>query len=304
VSLFHPWKTRQAWHRWGRQQSERIERSFYPHSLVTPDAFTTARLLGVAFMAFCLVCAIVKWSWTQRIIALLLASSGVLWLMVLTEHARYHEYSAVTFAGLPLVAVAAVFVYLPRWSGAPLLLPALVLFHLANIDVCDLKESRASRASWMADDYQAIADRLPAGASVYYELGHRKATPRQRYAHGFFLSEQHIARKIEYADFAISRSSRFGNQKLTPGNSRVFLFGIDEEMRKTVAKREAARARHRRAARRRARQRKRGAKGRRSRARRSSDKAPPSPAKTPASGKGPRIQISGGGQDLPPRLLP
>lgn len=223
-SLRHPIKTKNYWRMWSVGQRQRIKRSFLPYSVISSGDLGQNYGYFQLLFVFCLAIAAFKWNWSQRMLALMIATSGILWMLFLPSHATPHNYTAVNYVGIPLIAFAGVMFFMPRWSGAIFLIATSTIFIYANHEINELKAERAQQWDWQAPDFQAIADLVPRGKTIYYDRGVKRIVPRAQYSHGFFLTDRHIGTELDISDYAISKNRRYGSKNLTPKNKKIFLF--------------------------------------------------------------------------------
>ena len=104
-------------------------------------------------------------------------------------------------------------------AGAALAL----LLHTSLLYNAD-KQLAAQRFNPITDEFERIADALPAGVPVHYREGFRGLTGQAPYKVGFYLPDHAVASQEADARFAITRHREGPGTLLTGANQRVFLY--------------------------------------------------------------------------------
>ena len=170
-------------------------------------------LVGVVFW---------RQSTEKRIIFLLLAFSGLVWLFPMRNLAAFHDYTSMYFIGIPLIFFASLLVLfkLPKGVAYGLAVVALVVFLAAIFNLKTWHETLAGDTSKYTFDFVQIVDKIDGtGNDVYLA----KAIPNGPYAARFYLSNQYLAPE-DLANYVITTDRNYGPDNLTPNNRVYFLF--------------------------------------------------------------------------------
>jgi hypothetical protein len=171
-----------------------------------------------------------RWDRERRIVALLLAVPGVVWMILMRNMSAPHDYTSMYYLGVPLLFYASVASLLQvarrpvlAWG---LLAGALLLFFTANRNTQALHRrlERGSEVNVSLSQYtwdmMEIRKAIPAdGATVALTRGF----PNAPYGFGFYLPE-HSLGSMDVAEFVISTDADPLEENLTPDNRRLFLF--------------------------------------------------------------------------------
>lgn len=172
----------------------------------------------------------------MRIPWIVLALSGIAWLLPMRNLAAFHDYTSMFLYGLNLVFWAALLTWIPWRGHLVCLIAAASLFAAAvatrNAEVAALSQSSARETA----DFTAIAASLPEGAHYLARPGIERLVVGVPYAPGFYLpgrwavNERTGKRPHPLADqptYAIGRDPDGDGTSLTPDNEYVFLFRRD-----------------------------------------------------------------------------
>jgi hypothetical protein len=170
------------------------------------------------------VIGILVWRQTleKRIIYLLLAFSGFLWLIPLKNLAAFHDYTSMYHIGIPLVFFLSVFMILRSSKGISyfLLVVSLMIFVTNIIQVRDWHAALASDENAYVYDFDRIREKIDGTGN---KVNLAEAIPYGPFAPGYYLSGQYLSSRNS-ADYVISRDKNKLPENLTPENEVIFLF--------------------------------------------------------------------------------
>ena len=158
----------------------------------------------------------------RRMVVLVLAISGVVWLMAMRNLSAFHDYTAMYYLGLPLAFYVAVTsrLRLPRGAWIAIAIAGLAIFTSRDLMIQGLHEKLGQPYNAYTHDFMRIAAALPGpGQTIDLQDG----IPFAPYAFGFYLPDDLLA-PPSIADYVISRNPRRLPTNLTPDNEHLFLF--------------------------------------------------------------------------------
>jgi hypothetical protein len=158
----------------------------------------------------------------KRIIFILLAFAGFIWMTLMRNLAAFHDYTTMYFIGVPLAFFASLAILLKPSKDAAyyLALMGLVIFLSGLVQVRDLHESIAGNANDYTHDFMRIEEAIGGkGNNVYLEV----KIPYSTNAEEFYLSDQYLA-PLSISDYVITENTGYPGVNLTPGNRVVYLF--------------------------------------------------------------------------------
>ena len=158
----------------------------------------------------------------RRLILLLMALSGPVWLIGMRNLSAFHDYTAMYYLGIPLAFYTALVARL-RWPGAvwlALALLSLAVFTYRNDQIQALHDRIGHPFDSYTHDFMRIAEALP-GPHPLIDL--EDGVPFAPYALGFYLPDAFQAPE-SLADDVISKDKHWSADNLTPANSHLFLF--------------------------------------------------------------------------------
>ena len=217
-----------SWKRFLQDQLDRLIRWSVPlrrpGSEIGPNLVILAGALTVIGLQFR------RWDRGRRVVALLLAVPGVVWMILMRNMSAPHDYTSMYYLGVPLLFYASALSLLQVARrpviGWGLMAGALLLFFTANRNTQTLHRRlergsdvnvSLSQYTW---DMMEIRKALPSdGATVALT----RAFPNAPYGFGFYLPE-HLIGSIDDAEFVISTDADPLAENLTPDNRRLFLF--------------------------------------------------------------------------------
>jgi hypothetical protein len=157
-----------------------------------------------------------------RMVLLILAGSGVVWLLAMRNLSAFHDYTAMYYLGIPLAFYTAVAsrLRLPRLAWIAVVLLSLAVFTRRDLEIQDLHTRLGQPFNTYTHDFMRIAAALPGpGQSIELEDG----VPYAPYAFGFYLPEDFLA-SGPTTPYVISRRRGRLPALLTPDNARLFLY--------------------------------------------------------------------------------
>lgn len=216
---------------WGgflTDQMDRLVRWSVP--LRRPGGETPGNVLLLASALGVIAVQGARWDPERRLVVVLLAASGFVWMIGMRNMSGPHEYTTMYYIGLPLAFYAALFSLLkipsrPAVAWA-LLLGALGFFFVANQRTQELHlelELRSDGLVRLSDytwDMMRIREQL-SGEGLHIHMV--QGIPNAPYAMGFYLQEQYLSSLVD-ADYVIAWDSHLLPGNLTPENERLFLF--------------------------------------------------------------------------------
>lgn len=162
--------------------------------------------------------------WPLALAALL---SGPLWLFGMRNLSAFHPYTAVYFFPIVLLFFASLVRLLPARAGVAAAVVACALLVVSNGARDRLLMRDAGAARLETQDMERIARVLEPGDAIATD---RQLFPGAPFALGFYLPDQDLL--VEgTADLVLSRQTRLRGENLTPRNSRLFLYRMDEPWR-------------------------------------------------------------------------
>jgi hypothetical protein len=160
----------------------------------------------------------------KRMILLIMALSGFVWLFPMRNMAAPHEYTTMYYIGLSLVFYLSLFSFLKPANEAAsyLLVFSAIIFVAGLVNVRDvhLAQAREDKVDQYTSDFTRIRELIEEdGMYIYWDEGVQYAP----YAPGFYLPDQFIS-PLAQADYVLSRDRNFLANNLTPENFKMFLF--------------------------------------------------------------------------------
>ena len=158
----------------------------------------------------------------RRIVVLVLAVSGVVWLMAMRNLSAFHDYTAMYYLGVPLAFLTAVTsrLRLPRGVWIAVVVGVMAVFTSRDLMIQDLHVRLGEPYNAYTHDFMRIADALP-GPGQTIDLEDK--VPYAPYAFGFYLPDD-LQAPASIADYVISRDPDLLPTNLTPENEHLFLF--------------------------------------------------------------------------------
>lgn len=173
----------------------------------------------------------------QRVVFVLMALSGWLWLIPMKNLAIPHEYTSLYQLGFLLAAIAGLLRLLPVLGQRIALGISVYVFVAGIVGSNDTHVQRSQEARQVTADFEAIASYLLHGDNVHvakpYDLVVDNApdiVPGAPYAVAYYLSGQYLVPK-ELASYIVSRDSQRARETscleaLTPTNVLVYLYRV------------------------------------------------------------------------------
>jgi hypothetical protein len=158
----------------------------------------------------------------RRMVLVILAGSGVVWLFAMRNLSAFHDYTAMYYLGIPLAFYSAVAsrLRLPRLAWIAVALLSLAVFTRRDLEIQDLHTRLGQPYNTFTHDFMRMAAALPGpGQSIELEDG----IPYAPYAFGFYLPDDFQASGPTTTYLISRRRGRLPNL-LTPDNERLFLF--------------------------------------------------------------------------------
>lgn len=158
----------------------------------------------------------------RRMVLIVLTASGVVWLIAMRNLSAFHDYTAMYYIGIPLAFYTAVAssIRLPRSAWVAVAVAWLAVFTVRDVEIQDLHTRLGQPYNAYTHDFMRIAAALP-GPNQAIDL--EDGIPFAPYALGFYLPNDFQATGSA-ASFVISRNPRRLPTRLTPDNTRLFLF--------------------------------------------------------------------------------
>jgi hypothetical protein len=161
---------------------------------------------------------------------LLMALSGLLWVIVLKRLIIFHDYTAEFLLGFYMVFWFLATQWLWQlWSKKTLIGVALAVFVLSVGAKRYFDDQYLDLVTQDTQDMEQILAKTPAGSRVFVEGGYSNLIKNAPYAPCYYFSEQIIVDHPSRADFRITRQIRDGNFGLTPNNKGIFLHNASDE---------------------------------------------------------------------------
>lgn len=208
------------WPGYAQVQISRIIKWTLPVKWPNPDFWISLFLL--ALMIFIIVKAMRHQTAEKRIITILLAFSGFIWMTLMRNLAAFHDYTSMYFLGLSIAFYLSLLVLLrpSRYAVVFLALVGMVVYSSAIIQVRDLHEMVGGNASEYTYDFMRIEKALSTtGNNVYMA----SKVPYGINAADFYLSDQYLAAE-SISDYVISDIEGYLPDNLTPDNQYMFLY--------------------------------------------------------------------------------
>ena len=177
----------------------------------------------------------------RRVLLLLTAFSGVLWIIVMINHTWQHDFTTMYALGIALVFWLALLERV-RHSLAlyALLLPALALFLHNSLEVERRNSDHFRDTAVYTEDFSRILQRIGRGQAVHAAPNLQDGViNRGRYTLGFYLGDNILAEAAGHADYFVSAREMLAlpaalfddggagwrrYRTLTPENRVAFLF--------------------------------------------------------------------------------
>jgi hypothetical protein len=210
------------WPDYIRGEISRIVKWASPIKWAKPQFFVSLVLL----VGMCLIMGIVirRQPIEKRIVFILLALAGVVWMTLMRNLAAFHDYTTMYFIGITLVFFISVLVLLKPSKDAAyyLVLMGLVVYLSALSQVRDLHEFVGRNASEYTYDFMRIENALNSkGNNIYLASG----IPNGPNAAEFYMPDQYLA-PLALSEYAISDNLGYSPENLTPNNKFMYLFKI------------------------------------------------------------------------------
>jgi hypothetical protein len=158
----------------------------------------------------------------RRMVILVMAASGPIWLIAMRNLSAFHDYTAMYYLGIPLAfySVLVAHIRLPGAAWLALAFAAFGIFAYRNHQIQDLHNQLGHPYDGYTHDFMRIAEALPGPGS---RIDLRDEVPFAPYAMGFYLPDAFRA-PPDLADFVITRDKKGSSPTLTPDNTYLFLF--------------------------------------------------------------------------------
>jgi hypothetical protein len=206
--------------RFAESQVDRIIQWSFPVRQMPFGFSGNLLLLGIMFV----VIGIIIWRQTleRRMIYLILALSGFVWLIPLRNLAAFHDYTAMYYIGIPLVFFISIFTALnpSKLVSSLLLIAGLAVYTFTVVQVKDWHESNVGKADMYVHDLDRILDKIDGTGN---NINMAEVIPYGPFPPGFYFSEQYLSSK-NTADYIVSRDKNRLPNNLTPDNEVIFLF--------------------------------------------------------------------------------
>lgn len=172
----------------------------------------------------------------RRIPWIVLAVSGVAWLLPMRNLAAFHDYTSMFLYGLNLVFWAALSTWLPRRSHVFVLLVAGAFFVSSVVARNAEVAARSQVPARTTADFTAIAENLPDGARYLARPGIDLLVFGVSYAPGFYLPGRWAVNEwigkqrhplADQPSYVVGPDAGGQGTNLTPDNEYVFLFRRD-----------------------------------------------------------------------------
>ena len=162
----------------------------------------------------------------KRLILLLMALSGFVWLFPMRNLAAFHDYTAMYYIGVPLVLYMALLSPLKRLGKVTigLCVACIAFYAVVNSGVSQLHSSRQKASNAYTVDFNRIAQTIGEGKNVYIKDGYSRLVPGVAHALGFYLAGDYFTSSKNASDYVISTDKHYQSETLTPSNKKVFLF--------------------------------------------------------------------------------
>ncbi len=208
------------WPEYTRTEIDRIIKWAFPVHWADPGFVENLLILAMILLIIGIVTR--RLTTEKRVVFILLALSGFVWMIPMRNMAAFHDYTTMYFIGIPLAFFLSILVLLKpsRDAAYYLALIGLIVYMGSLSQVKDLHETIAGNANDYTYDYMRIDDAIGSkGNNIYLA----SKVPYGTNAPEFYLQGQYLA-PLSLADYVISDNKAFLPNNLTPENSVMFLF--------------------------------------------------------------------------------
>lgn len=208
------------WKEYAKTEVGRIIKWALPLKLPNPGFFVNSLVLVIMFFIIGIV--IRRQALERRIVFIILAVSGIVWMIPMRNMAAFHDYTTMWFIGIPLAFFLSVMVLLKPSRDATyyIALMGLVVYLGAIGQVRYWHDTIAGNASEYTYDFMRIENVIGSKGNDVYVDG---SVPFGTNAIEFYLQDQYIA-PLALSDYVITRDVNFSPDNLTPENTYFYLF--------------------------------------------------------------------------------
>ena len=208
------------WPSYVQLQIPRIIKWIAPFKWPSPNLLLSLGLLAVVIAV--IVIAIRRQPLEKKIVFILLAFSGFVWMTLMKNLAAFHDYTTMNFIGTSIAFYLSLLILLKpsRDAVVYLALMGLMIYSSAIVQVRDLHETIGANISEYTYDFMQIDEVLNSKGNNIYMASE---IPYGTFAAEFYMPDQYLSPQ-SIANYVISSDKNYLPDDLTPDNKMMFLF--------------------------------------------------------------------------------